>query len=125
MPKAVLKIGELEVDALIAFSEDEQAKGLMFIDPPLPAMIFLYKKAQFNRFWMQNVKAALDIVFCRQGKVVDICYGEPFSTKLLGGLQQSDLVVELPYGTCKKFNIKMGAALQISVPHKLALQLLA
>ena len=51
-----LIIGDYCFDALIAKTEGEQTKGLMFVDPPFMPMIFTYDKSQINTFWMKNVK---------------------------------------------------------------------
>jgi Uncharacterized conserved protein len=92
---------------LLAISEIEQATGLMEQPWPPPVMSFIYMEPNHNRFWMKNTPSPLDIIFCCQGEVREICVGEPYSTAMIGsGL--SDLVIELPYGTSKKSNIKLG-----------------
>jgi uncharacterized protein len=93
---------------LLALSNEEQQQGLMYLDPPSPVMSFVYASPQINRFWMANVKFPLDIVFCNNGKVSEICYGEPYSTRIIGDYLFSDLVVELPGGMAKDTNIKIG-----------------
>jgi uncharacterized membrane protein (UPF0127 family) len=93
--------------SLLAISEEEQQKGLMFQPFPPPIMSFIYSCPKVNRFWMRNTEAPLDIVFCYQGEIQQICKGEPFSTQLIGDDQKSDLVIEFPYGTVKKSNIKL------------------
>lgn len=71
-------------------------------------MSFLYKRPKINKFWMHNTSSPLDIIFCCNGKVIDICYGEPFSTKVLGPDRDSDLVIELPAGLALASDIKIG-----------------
>ena len=92
----------------VAISEAEQAKGLMFKEWPPPVMVFPYKDATIRKFWMKNTVSPLDIVFCREGKVVEILKGEPFSTKLIGPDCLVDMVVELPAGTSEKLEITKG-----------------
>jgi len=94
--------------SLLAESAQEQEQGLMFIEPPAPIMTFAYNTPRVNKFWMKNTKAPLDIIFCCNGKVIDICYGEPFSTKILGPDKSSDLVIEVPSGTAAIADIKIG-----------------
>ena len=94
--------------SLLAISFDEQAQGLMYIDPPVPIMSFIYAQPQINRFWMKATKAPLDIIFCNQGEVKQICYGKPYSTAMIGDYQFSDLVIELPFGTAYNSGIKLG-----------------
>lgn len=93
---------------LLAISVEEQAKGLMYVDPPIPNMAFVYGSPQVNKFWMANTKAPLDILFCHAGEVVQICKGEPYSTSVIGDDRLTDLVVELPFGTAFASGIKLG-----------------
>src|SRR5271166_6871288 len=83
---------------LLAISADEQQKGLMYIEPPAPVMSFVYSVPGINRFWMKETPSPLDIIFCHQGKVSQICFGEPYSTSMIGDNKFSDLIVEMPYG---------------------------
>jgi uncharacterized membrane protein (UPF0127 family) len=92
---------------LLAISEEEQAQGLMYQEWPPPVMAFVYDSPRVNRFWMKNTPSPLDIVFCHNGKVSEICYGEPHSTMVIGN-QLSDLVIELPHGTVDSIKIKVG-----------------
>ena len=92
---------------LLAISEEEQAQGLMHQEWPPPVMSFVYAAPKINRFWMKNTPSPLDIIFCHQGKVAEICYGEPHSTAIIGS-KISDLVIELPYGTTDSIGLKVG-----------------
>ena len=94
--------------SLFAISEQEQLKGLMFEPFPPPIMSFIYSKPKINKFWMYNTESPLDILFCNNGEIQQIHYGEPFSTKIIGENKFSDLVVELPYSTISKLGIKIG-----------------
>jgi uncharacterized membrane protein (UPF0127 family) len=101
---------------LLAVSNQEQQRGLMYVEPPTPVMTFVYGSPGINKFWMLNTKSPLDILFCHQGKVSDICYGEPHSTRMIGSNLFSDLVIELPYGTSESANIKIGHAVGLVSP---------
>jgi len=94
--------------ALVAITEEEHRKGLMYQKWPPPIMAFPYKRAAPRRFWMKNTQTPLDIVFCRANRVVGIFKGEPFSTKLVGPDEPSDLVVELPAGTAASLGLSVG-----------------
>lgn len=93
---------------LLAVTAEEQANGLMFVEPPTPVMSFVYRSPQVNRFWMKNTPAPLDIIFCFNGKIDKICKGSPHSTEIISNHNLSDLVVELPAGTCKKLGFREG-----------------
>jgi len=115
MKNGLLYINDNLFETLFAISLEEQTRGLMYIDPPLPNMTFIYSEPQISTFWMSNTKAPLDIIFCNKGKIVKICKGEPYSTQTIGGCF-SDLIVELPYGTAKNHDIKIGDDVGIIKP---------
>jgi uncharacterized membrane protein (UPF0127 family) len=92
---------------LLALSYDEQCKGLMYEPFPPPIMSFIYEEPKLNKFWMKNTPSPLDIVFCCNGKITQICKGEPYSTFTIGDDSLSDMVIELPYGTIKDSGIKL------------------
>jgi uncharacterized membrane protein (UPF0127 family) len=97
---------------LIAVTEDEHATGLMFRKDPC-VMTFPYDRLAIRKFWMKNTLLPLDIVFCREGKVVDVCHGEPLSEMQIGPNMASDLVIELPCGTAKILQLKTGDAVEL------------
>lgn len=105
---AYVKIGGHEFKSFVATSVEEQAVGLMNQPWPPPVMSFVYASPRINQFWMKNTPSPLDIVFALKGEVVAIKKGEPFSTQLIGDYNFSDLVIELPYGTCNKLGISAG-----------------
>jgi uncharacterized membrane protein (UPF0127 family) len=93
---------------LVAITDEEHETGLMWRRWPPPIMIFPYKRAAIRKFWMKNTVSPLDILFCRGNKIVDICYGEPFSTRMIGPDAPVDLVVEVPHGTVRDYGIRIG-----------------
>lgn len=101
---------------LLAISEEEQAKGLMHQEWPPPAMTFVYPQSKINKFWMHNTPSPLDIIFCHNNKVSELCYGEPFSTRMIGSDKISNLIIELPYGTVDSFGIKVGHKVDLIKP---------
>jgi uncharacterized protein len=103
-----VRIGEHEFDTLLALNSQEQQIGLMYKPWPPPVMSFVYARPQLNRFWMANTPSPLDIVFCLNGKITSIHEGEPYSTAGIGDYTPSDLVIELPRGTCQSLGIDKG-----------------
>jgi uncharacterized membrane protein (UPF0127 family) len=122
MREGFVRLGDSIFETLLAISMDEQQRGLMYIDPPVPVMSFLYASPQVNKFWMKGTKAPLDIVFCCNGKVSELCYGEPFSLRVIGSNRESNLIIELPYGTVEKNNIKIGGKAEIIKPGETELE---
>jgi uncharacterized membrane protein (UPF0127 family) len=101
---------------LLAISSDEQSQGLMHQAWPPPVMSFIYDRPRVNKFWMKNTPSPLDIVFCHNGKVSEICYGEPHSTSVIGSNLLSDLIVEFPHGTVDSSRIKIGHSVGLVKP---------
>ena len=116
MENGYVFIGESIFPTLLAISEMEQSRGLMWQEWPPPVMSFIYGAPRQNTFWMKNTPSPLDIVFTCKGKVTQICKGEPYSTNAIGGWEASDLIVELPYGTAKSSGIKVGQSVGLVAP---------
>jgi uncharacterized protein len=93
---------------IVAVTENEQQRGLMFQEWPPPIMAFPYNTAAPRKFWMKNTISPLDIVFCRSNHVIGIFKGEPMSTHLVGPNEPADLVVELPAGTANQLGLQVG-----------------
>jgi uncharacterized membrane protein (UPF0127 family) len=107
---------------LLAISADEQSKGLMFEKFPPPIMSFIYTEPQINKFWMKNTPSPLDIIFCCDGEIKQICVGEPYSTQTIGGDNPSNLVIELPFGIVHQSVIKLGNKVGFIAPTELELK---
>lgn len=95
-------------ETLMAITADEQARGLMNSEWPPPVMSFVYGKPSINQFWMHRTPVPLDIIFCLNNKVLDIRQGIPNSTAIIDCGMPSDLVIEMPGRSCKKYDIKAG-----------------
>lgn len=102
--------------SLFAISQTEQEQGLMRQSWPPPVMSFLYNKPNITKFWMHQTPSPLDIVFTCYGKITQIHKGEPFSTKIIGEDQCSDLIIEFPYGTAINNDFKLGSKVGIITP---------
>lgn len=108
MSKGYVIINGNHFPVTFAINEDEQTRGLMSVEPPLTSMAFIYPIPQVNRFWMKNVKADLDILFCYKGQIIDVVRGSSMSTRLLGPDTFSDLVVEVPAEMSEKHDFASG-----------------
>jgi uncharacterized membrane protein (UPF0127 family) len=122
MEQGYICLNEIIFSTLFALSAEEQSRGLMYQPHPAPIMSFVYPRPQINKFWMHQTPSSLDIVFCCDGKVSQICRGEPYSTRIIGSDDYSDLVVEFPYGTASSIGLKVGHAIELVKPNKEELQ---
>jgi len=118
---AQVKIADQVIQLEVARSPEEQAMGLMF-RPRLDdnrGMLFPFKPARPVSFWMKNVVIALDMVFLRDGTVVDIasnvppCKAEP--CPVYGPPSPVDQVIELRGGRAKELGLKRGDRLSIQL----------
>jgi len=82
-------------------------------------MLFLFDKADYYGFWMPDMKFNLDIVFIRDGKIVDLVENLP--APLAGQAPETyfpraaaDRVLEVNAGTVKAGNWKIGEAALIT-----------
>lgn len=112
--KTYVKIEGKAFPTLLAITSQEQEKGLMYQDWPPPIMSFIYSSPRINKFWMKNTPSPLDIIFSLNGKITAIHAGEPFSTQAIGDDSETDLIVELPHGTCQKNGIRRGDSIFIT-----------
>ena len=109
-----LKIGKIKIKEInFAITLEEQRNGLMGCDFPQTCTIFPYKKAEVRKFWMHNVPAPLDIIFCRGNKILDIINGKPYCKSLIGSKEPSDLVIETYGGFCAYNEIQIGDDIKI------------
>lgn len=93
---------------LVALTDMEQERGLMHREWPPPIMSFPFSSLEARKFWMKNTPSPLDIIFCRAGKVIDVCSGTPNCEDFIGPEEPTDLVIEMPAGTAGKFGISSG-----------------
>lgn len=112
-----------EFNVMLARTEIEKAKGLMFYKylPADQGMLFIYSKPQYMSFWMKNTIIPLDVVFFSEDlKVVDwISSMEPGYGKQNKDLMKyesntkAQYVLELNAKTAENLNIKIGDLLDI------------
>lgn len=113
-----IQIAGISFPTLVAVTPEEHAQGLMWKKWPPPVMVFPYNRAEVRKFWMRNTLSPLDIVFCNDDTIIDICYGEPMSTRLIGPERASNLVIELPHGTVEQHKFAVGDKVRLSVSRK-------
>lgn len=123
MDYVVIAGNKFEIE--LAISSDEQQRGFMYREPPfLNVIAFPFARPSIKRFWMHQVKAPLDILYCYNNKISSIWNGEPYSTKMLGNDDPCDLVLEFPGGTCQKLGIKAGDDINLQYSKEAQLKLL-
>ena len=101
----------LKFPAKFAITPKEQEAGLMNCLEPI-IMAFPSQKS-IKSFWMKNTPMPLDLIFARDGVIVDRLSGVPFSLERIVPSQECDLVVEFPKGILNYFPINIGDNMEL------------
>lgn len=115
------------VQAELALTPEQQAKGLMF-RPALAAgsgMLFVFKDPGMKSFWMKNTIIDLDMVFLDAGlKVVKVFHRVPRSSpdqpedEVARASSPASFVLELAAGSARAHGLKPGSVLKIAFPRR-------
>ncbi|WP_269930072.1 DUF192 domain-containing protein [Aminobacter sp. HY435] len=112
---AVTAKGEVPFRIEIADDPGERAMGLMF-RKDLAAdhgMLFVFEETRPLGFWMKNTPLPLDLVFVgRDGRVLDVQPGTPFSEAVIAADEPARFVLELNAGTAARSGIVDGVVLK-------------
>ncbi|TAK04737.1 DUF192 domain-containing protein [Patescibacteria group bacterium] len=119
--KGEARFGETVVQVEIAASIPTQRRGLSNREslPDGTGMAFLFRSPAKHAIWMKDMRFAIDIVWARDGKIVDIAPNvpppampeEPLPTYL--PRLESDTVIELPAGFAAEHGLKIGDPVEI------------
>jgi len=118
-PQAAIQVAGQTVYLEVAQTPEEQASGLMYRTflADDRGMLFPFNPPQKVGFWMKNVPIALDIIFLRDGKVVNIAADLPSCTRepcpVYPSAAKIDQVLELRGGRAAELGIKLGDRLPI------------
>lgn len=103
-PEGFVEIRGKSIAVEIAEGPTEQAKGLGERDALAwgTGMYFPYERPGFYTFWMKGMRFSIDIVFVRDGRIVDLYPQVPFETGGNGPTirprELADAVLEVPAG---------------------------
>ncbi len=95
----------------VAKTESQHQQGLMGRTQLAPnsGMVFLFDPPREVSMWMKDTLIPLDMLFVNpQGKIFRLREGKPNDLTPLASNGKTAAVIELPYGTVKKFNIRIG-----------------
>ena len=126
--EASAEIGDKnKVSLEIARTEKEIQHGLMerASMPEEHGMVFLFRPARIERFWMGHCLISLDMLFIKNGKILTITHeAPPYTGKdptqaplypTAGPLEVSE-VIELNSGYCKRHGVKEGDIVKLELP---------
>lgn len=96
-------------DVYLAFSRQQQTRGLMFVRylPPFTGMLFVYPRARMLSMWMKNTYIPLDILFIRaDGSIANIAQNtEPLSLESIAAIEPLNYALELNAGITNRLKI--------------------
>jgi|SRR5579885_579035 len=121
LPTKTVTIATHSFTAEVATSSADQQIGLSGRAslPQDHAMLFVFSKPDYYRFWMKGMKFPLDLVFIRSSKIVSIVKNAPVPKANAGNppIYQpavlSDTVLEINAGLSNKYGFKNGDSVTI------------
>lgn len=117
LPEALVSIGDTKIEVELAIDLLSKARGLGYRDalPEGRGMLFEFGKAQKHAFWMKGMRFPIDIIWLRDGRIVDITPNiDPQLGSTLGQLRAyspkelANEVLEVPAGFSGAHNIGIG-----------------
>lgn len=120
--KGEVRLGGTVVQVDIASTIPTQRRGLSGREslPDGTGMAFVFWAPARHAIWMKDMRFAIDIVWARDGKIVDIAPNVPPPATPDEHLQtylprlESDTVIELPAGFAAEHGLKIGDPAEVS-----------
>lgn len=82
------------------------------------AMLFIFDKPDYYRFWMKDMKFPIDIIFIKNGKISQIVEGaqtpKASNLTIYPSSEMIDKVLEINSGLSQKYNFKPGVDVKLS-----------
>ncbi len=111
-----IKVGGVSLRVELALTTEQQTRGLSGRESLAPGtgMLFKFTQAGKYNFWMNEMKFALDFIWVREGKIIQLNANIPPPLKdfprpeTLQARAPVDAVIEVPSGWIKDNGIKIG-----------------
>lgn len=121
-----VKLGDQLVNLEVASSTQEIQNGLMWRTalPETQGMVFLFPDKRAVRFWMFNCFINLDMIFIKDGKIVEIAKNVPPCKSKTpedcplypeSGQISVEKVIEVAGGFCDRHKVQIGDPVQIDL----------
>lgn len=118
LPQKQIRINQTVINAEVADTTDARSRGLSGrsgLDPD-SGMLFVFQGTAKPRFWMKGMKFPLDLIFIREGKVVDVLQNVPAPTinqkdsdlPVYEPAQMISMMLEVNAGFADNKNIRVG-----------------
>jgi len=109
-----IQIGTTIFTVELAVTSAEKERGLGYRNDldPVHGMLFPYDHSEKYSFWMKGMRFPIDILWIRDGKIVDISKNVPVATTstlpIYSPREPANQVLELTAGTSDRNGIKIG-----------------
>lgn len=120
LPEVWAAAGDARIRVEIAASALARARGLSYRDelPDGRGMLFAFGRAQRHAFWMKGMRFPIDIVWIREGEVVDVTPEVPpaegaIDLRTYTPIVPADEVLELPAGYAEAHGIVPGTRITL------------
>jgi uncharacterized protein len=116
---ATAKLANQVFDLEVAKTRQQQTMGLMYRSflPSNRGMLFPFTPPQSVQFWMKHCRLSLDMIFLREGKVVEIAANTPpcktDPCPVYGPNEPIDQVIEIRGGQAASIGLKVGASVPV------------
>lgn len=114
-PKTAVRFGSESFMVFVADTQRRRAQGLSDISslPENVGMLFQFETPEKHPFWMNRMRFPLDILWVRQGRIVDLWENAPIPQEgdppaSYTPLEDADRVFEFPAGFIAKYEIQRG-----------------
>lgn len=116
----IAKIKNQEFKLLLTKTEKDRQIGLSKHDklPTDKAMLFIFAKKDYYRFWMKDMKFPIDIIFIKDNKIAKIYENASVLKAPVNELpiysppEPINKVLEINAGISKKYNFKAGDTIE-------------
>ncbi len=121
LPTAIANVGSREIIVELALTDSAIVQGLSD-RPTLPSdhgMLFIFDRPTIQHFWMKDMFFPLDMVFLRDGKVIDVHADIPYPADSNGvpaivtSRSEADQVLEINAGKAKEWGIREGTRVEV------------
>ena len=107
-----------KIEAELAVTPEQQARGLMFREalPPDRGMLFIFPRVERRPFWMFQTRIPLDMIWIDQDRrIVEIAAhtppclsGDPAGCPSYGGQADAKYVLEIAAGQAEAHRLSLG-----------------
>lgn len=119
MAQATLRGRDFKIEVADTFAKRELGLGKRDSLPADQGMYFPFDTAQHWVFWMKDMRFPIDIIWIRDGKVIDIAHSVPVAKTVpletFSPIEPADAVLELNAGVAAEIGLESGDEMVLTV----------